>query len=351
MEMKRHIVKRSNTARVSLGILEKLGVAGSVLFVINENGQVVGTLTDGDIRRGLLKGLNPDDKVDNYMNNNFKYFNDSNFTKDLIKKYKVKKLRVIPYINSNKELIKIIVLGSIKTLLPLDVVFMAGGKGLRLLPLTENTPKPLLKVRDKPIIEYNIDRLITLGITNFNFTIQYLGDKIINYLGDGSDKEVSFKYIKEDKPLGTIGAVRLISNYKHDHILIMNADLLTAIDFETFYDTFIKTNSDMAVATVPYYVNIPYAVLEVNANKKVISLKEKPKYTYYSNAGIYLIKKEIINLIPKGVCFDATQLIDLVIKKKKKLISYPILEYWLDIGRQEDYYRAQEDMKYLKLNI
>ena len=216
---------------------------------------------------------------------------------------------------------------------------MAGGEGKRLRPLTEKTPKSLLKVGNRPIIEHNIDRLAEYGVENIYISIKYLQN--------GEAKNISISYVKEDVPLGTIGAVSLINNLNSDYILVMNSDILTNIDYEDFFMEFVIQDADMAVATIPYKVDIPYAVLETSQNL-VIDLKEKPTYTYYSNAGIYLIKKDLIKLIPTNSFFNATDLMELLIKSGKKLISYPLHSYWLDIGKHNDFEKAQEDIKHIK---
>ena len=224
---------------------------------------------------------------------------------------------------------------------------MAGGEGKRLRPLTEKTPKSLLKVGNRPIIEHNIDRLAEYGVEKIHISIKYLGYLIEEYFQNGEAKNISISYVKEDVPLGTIGAVSLINNLNSNYILLMNSDILTNIDYEDFFMEFVNQDADMAVATIPYKVDIPYAVLETSQNL-VIDLKEKPTYTYYSNAGIYLIKKDLIKLIPTNSFFNATDLMELLIKSGKKLISYPLHSYWLDIGKHDDFEKAQEDIKHIK---
>lgn len=226
---------------------------------------------------------------------------------------------------------------------------MAGGKGKRLMPLTEKIPKPLLKVGDKPIIEYNIDRLIRYGVKNIHISINHLGQQLIDYFGDGSQKNVFINYVREDKPLGTIGSILLIDEFMYEDILVMNSDLLTNIDYADFYTVFKNSNADMAVAAASYHVDVPYAVLEVDGKNLATSLKEKPRYTYYSNAGIYFIKKDVLSMIPEDEFYNITDLMEDLLSKKMKLITYPITGYWLDIGRHEDYRKAQEDIKHLKL--
>jgi NDP-sugar pyrophosphorylase family protein len=225
---------------------------------------------------------------------------------------------------------------------------MAGGKGERLLPLTKSTPKPMLKVGDKPIIEHNIDQLKAYGIQNFHISINYLGHIISDYFKDGTTKGIQIEYIKEDRPMGTLGAVSCVEKYTKEDVLIMNSDLLTNIDFADFYNEFKNQDADMAVATIPYHVDLPYAIMELDG-VKVTSFKEKPRYTYFANAGIYLVKASVTELIPKDSFYDATDLMESLIQKGKKLINYPILGYWLDIGKPEDFARAQKDISHLHL--
>ena len=230
----------------------------------------------------------------------------------------------------------------------IDVVIMAGGKGTRLIPLTANTPKPLLKVGNKPIIEYNTDLLASYGIKQITITVNYLSEQIIAYFKDNNKYLIDFNYVKEDQPLGTIAALKLIKNFKTDYILVMNADLLTNANFNEMFNNFLSKKGDALMATIPYKVNIPHGVVETKAGF-VTDLKEKPSYTYYSNAGIYIFKKEYLDLIPKNTFFNATDLIEVLLAKGKKIINYPILNYWLDIGKHEDFEKAQEDIKNINL--
>lgn len=349
MDNQKLIIQHSSSAREALRKLDELAKIGSVLFVINEQEQVVGTITDGDIRRGLLNNLNITDAVSLFMNSSFKFLDSANYSTTTIKELRAIYIRFVPLLDANKKLLQVLDLSAVSAVLPLDAVIMAGGVGKRLRPLTDNIPKPLLKVGDKTIIEHNIDRLASFGIRDFHITIKYLGEKIKEHLGNGISKNISIEYISEAEPLGTVGAVGLIKSFNHEHVLIMNSDLLTNIDFEDFYKSFLDTKADMAVATIPYHVDIPYAVMEIKDTNEVQFFKEKPRYTYYSNAGIYLLKKELLKLIPDNTKFDATDLMNLVINSTKKLISYPILTYWLDIGQHEDYRKALEDIKHLNL--
>jgi NDP-sugar pyrophosphorylase family protein len=205
-----------------------------------------------------------------------------------------------------------------------------------------------LKIGEKPIIEHNLLQLIKYGIDDFWISLNYLGEQLVKFLGDGSKYGVQINYVWEDRPLGTIGAISQISDLQHDHVLITNSDILTNLNYEEFYLDFIANDADMSVVTIPYEVNIPYAVLETS-NNLVRSFKEKPTYTYYSNGGIYLVKRSLLTLIPKDTFFNTTDLMEKLLHNGGKLISYPMRQYWLDIGKPEDFNRAQKDIKYLNI--
>ncbi|MEM6318767.1 MAG: sugar phosphate nucleotidyltransferase, partial [Bacteroidota bacterium] len=212
----------------------------------------------------------------------------------------------------------------------------------------ENTPKPLLPVGDKPIIEHNIDRLKDYGISNITLSINYLGEQLVSYFGDGSQKDLNIRYVEETRPLGTMGSVTLLDEVYNDYILVMNSDLLTTIDFESLFKDLIEKEGDMIIATTPYKVKVPYGVIETSGDE-ILQLTEKPTYTYYSNAGIYIFKKEYLERIPKNQHFNANELMELLIAEKKRVLHFPILGYWLDIGKPNDYEKAQTDIKHLQL--
>ena len=349
--LKDQLISTVTTIKEALSILDKQGLIANVLFVADEEGVLQGSLTDGDVRRGFLKGMGISTSVQEVMKRDCRYLTKGAINKKEIDIYKSSGIFFLPVVDDQKRIISILNLKNYKSFIPLDAVLMAGGKGKRLYPLTENIPKPLLKIGDRPIVEHNIDRLKNYGIENIFISINYLGEKLVEYFGDGSKKGINISYIKETKPLGTVGSIKLAEkNFVEDTILIMNSDLLTTIDFAEFYDAFISSGADMAVAATSYHVDIPYAVLEVEENNIVLSLKEKPRYTYYSNAGIYLVKKNILSYIPDDEVFDSTDLMEKLINDGKKLITYPILGYWLDIGKLDDYKKAQEDIKHLDIN-
>lgn len=346
--VERHTILQSRSVREALIKLDSLA-SDAILFVVDTDSKLLGSLTDGDLRRGFIKGLDFSNQLCDFIQTSPKYILANSYSLDKLEVFKANHFKIVPIVNENHIIVDILNFRLQSTIIPADAVLMAGGEGKRLRPLTEKTPKPLLKVGEKPIIEYNIDRLQKVGIKNVNLSINYLGDQLVDYFGDGANRNLNIRYVRENKPLGTIGSILLVENFEHEDILVMNSDLLTNIDYADFFKTYKDSEADMAVAATSYQVDIPYGVLEVNESNIVKSLKEKPRYTYFSNAGIYIIKKDLLKMIPEDQFFDITDLINRIIEMNLKLITYPINGYWLDIGKHEDFKKAQEDIKHIKL--
>jgi dTDP-glucose pyrophosphorylase len=344
-----HTILKDVSVREALKKLDILA-SDAILFVIDYNEVLIGSLTDGDLRRGFIRGLGFEDRIEEFIQQNPSFIKKGEeATMEKLEEFKAKNFRIVPILDHGHRIVDILNFKEQTTMIPADALIMAGGEGTRLRPLTLKTPKPLLKVGGKPIIEYNIDRLKQVGIKNINLSIRYLGEQLEDYFGNGSDKNLNITYVKEDQPLGTIGAILLCEKFEHEDIIVMNSDLLTNIDFKDFYNMYKNSGANMAVAATSYHVDIPYAVLETDKNNQVTSLKEKPKYTYYSNAGIYILNKSILKMIPKNMFYDITDLMDKILEMNLKLITYPINGYWLDIGKPEDFKKAQEDIKHIKL--
>ncbi len=331
------------TARDALRQLDLLGVLAPVLFVREEN-RIVGTITDGDIRRGLLQEKQVDDPVQLFMFTRFRSLSE-HYSQDDIRNLRKLNIRWVPILTSDGGLLRIVDLDHLSQHIPVSAVLMAGGRGERLRPLTDHLPKPMLKVGEKPIIEHNITRLRDAGITDFILSIRYLGEKIRNYFGDGSQWGVQIQYIEENEPLGTIGACRLVPKWSNPDVLVMNADILTNFSVSSFVKSYQEAQADMMVMAIPYHVTIPYGVLETNSDRLIQGIKEKPTYTYFSNAGIYLMKSTVFDLIPREGPFHATDLLEKVRLSQKRVVAEPLVGYWLDMGRPEEYARAQEDIK------
>lgn len=343
---KDHLILSGSTVKEALLLLNELS-QDAILFVVDSEDKLIGALTDGDVRRGLLKGFTIDSLINEIIQDNPRYIIKGENNLEKIIEYREGDFRIVPVLDENHKVVNVINFRNIKSYLPVDAVIMAGGRGQRLKPLTDLTPKPLLKVGGKAIMEHNLDRLALYGIDDFWVSVKYLGEQIENHFGQGNDKNIKIEYIWEEESLGTIGAVSKIKNFEHDYVLITNSDLLTNIDYEQFFLEFIRQGADLAVLSIPYQVSIPYAVLETT-NGQIKSFKEKPTYTYYSNGGIYLIKKEMLNYIPKDTFFNATDLMEELIKKELKVISFPFSGYWLDVGKHEDFEKAHIDIHNIK---
>jgi dTDP-glucose pyrophosphorylase len=315
------------------------------LLVTREDDKLLGTLTDGDIRRGFIKGLTLSDPISKFMSVSFKYIK-KGFSISELKTARHQNIRLLPFLDEDDRIIKIYDLKKCASILPLECVIMAGGRGERLRPLTDNVPKPMLLLGNKPIIVHNIDRLISYGIEKIYISVRYLGQKIVDYFGDGSSKGIRIEYIWEDEPIGTVGAISLVKDFTTDYILIMNSDLFTDVDFEDLYLNVINSDSSLGVSTIPYTTKIPYGIFTVDENQ-IKGLKEKPIYTNYANAGIYILKKKIIDKIPYNSFFNITDLMEKLIEEGQTVIHNPIVGYWIDIGQLQDYLNAQEIVKHL----
>jgi dTDP-glucose pyrophosphorylase len=343
---KDHLILSGSKVKEALFKFNELS-PDAILFVVDQDDKLIGALTDGDVRRGLLKGFSIDSDVNDIIQKNPRYIKKGENNLEKIIEYREGDFRVVPVVNEDNQVVNVINFRKTRSYLPIDAVIMAGGRGQRLQPLTDTMPKPLLKVGEKAIMEHNLDRLALFGIDDFWVSVKYLGEQIENHFGTGKEKNIKIEYVWENEPLGTIGAVSQIKNFEHDYILVTNSDLLTNIDYEQFFLEFIKQDADLAVLTIPYQVSIPYAVLETTKGL-VKSFKEKPTYTYYSNGGIYLIKKEMLDYIPKDTFFNATDLMEKLINSNFKVISFPFLGYWLDVGKHDDFEKARVDINNIK---
>lgn len=342
----RHLVLKDTILRDALKQLDVLG-EDAVLIVTNENEQLIGSLTDGDVRRGLLKEYSLDNSIQNYIQYNPRFIRKSECDISYIKKLREENIRILPVLDDEGRIVNVVNLRLLKSYLPVDAVIMAGGRGTRLQPLTNTVPKPLLKIGKKPIIQHNLDRLASFGIDDFWISLRYKGEQVESFFGNGKDRSININYVWENEPLGTIGAAKKVTNFKHDYVLVTNSDILTNLDYEGFFLDFIERGADLSVVTIPYKVTIPYAVLETS-NGTISDFREKPTYTYFSNGGIYLMKRKVIQHIPEGTFFNATDLLEHLIKNGNRVVSYPFHEYWLDIGKHDDFNKAQEDVKHIK---
>ena len=341
-----HIINHNISLLEALKCINTLAPEPLVLFVVDENQRMVGTLTDGDSRRALIAGASLNDKASNIMRRDFHYMSTMN-VKDVIeiKHQKEMKMKLVPILDEDKHIVDIINLEKYNSRLPIDAVIMAGGKGERLRPLTNKTPKPLLPVGDKAIIDHIIDRLISYGVRNINVTVNYLKEQIEEHYRTPRNG-IQINTIEEPEFLGTIGSIKFVKEFHNDIVLLMNSDVFTNIDFEDFFLHFQQFDAEMSVAAIPYNVSIPYGILELEG-RNIKGLLEKPKYNYYANAGIYLIKCSALDEIPENTVFNATDLVEKLIAIGKTVIRYPLNGTWIDIGNPQEYQKAKDMVRHL----
>ena len=342
-----HLISQNLPLHAALERINSIKTGPLVLFVINEKNQMLGTLTDGDVRRALIRGININDRISDAMHRNFNFLR-KGVNDDVIGIHQQRdlKMKLVPILDDDNYIVEIINLDKYRTKLPIDAVLMAGGKGERLRPLTEKTPKPLIKVGDKCIIDYNIDRLISYGIKHISVTVNYLGEQLEQHFQEERDG-IKINTVREPKYLGTMGSIKFVDTFYNDTVLVMNSDLFTNINYEDFYLHFKQNNADMSVAAVPYVVKVPYGVFNLEG-RNIKGVTENPTLSYYANAGIYLIKKELLNLIPDNEFYNATDFMDKLISSDYKVIRYPISGYWIDIGQHDELERAREIVKHIR---
>ena len=343
----KYIIRDNATIREALVALDGNTHDWQTLFVVDDANCMVGTLTDGDIRRGFIMGAALEDSVSSVMHRDFKFVREGQIDAQLLKKFRSRQIYFIPVLDETNRVVSVCNLIKYHNFLPVDAVLMAGGKGERLRPLTEKTPKPLLPVGGKAIIDHNIDRLISYGVKHINVTVNYLGEQMEEHFREPRN-EVQIKTVREPKFLGTIGSIKFVPEFFNDTVLVMNSDLFTNINYEDFYLHFKEHDADMSVAAVPYSISVPYGILDIEGKRNIKGLIEKPTYDYYANAGIYLIKRSALDLIPADTMFHSTDLLEALVAQGCKVIRFPLNGTWIDIGNPQEYKRANDLVKYMQ---
>jgi len=345
--MKDHLINQRITLLEALAKINTLAPEPLVLFVIDDKNRMVGTLTDGDSRRALIAGASVNDPIERIMLKNFRFMRLDDITNvHEIRHQKEMKMKLVPILDKEHHIVEIINLEKYQTRLPIDAVLMAGGKGERLRPLTEKTPKPLLPVGGKAIIDHNIDRLISYGVKNITVTVNYLGEQLEQHFSKPRG-DVQVQTVREPQFLGTIGSIKFVKEFYNETVLVMNSDVFTNINFEDFYLHFLEHKAVMSVAALPYTVSVPYGIFDLEG-RDIKGLIEKPTYNYYANAGIYLIRREALSEIPDNIMFHSTDLIEKLISEGKTVIRFPLNGTWIDIGTPQEYQKANDLVKHLR---
>jgi dTDP-glucose pyrophosphorylase len=349
------MLKNSTKSNITISqALERIAKSGDkYLIVVNNQNQLIGTLVDGDLRRAIISKKNLDDTIEEIYNKNPFYLVEENFDFKNVKKILLKKkINFAPVVDKNKKVlnsISLIDLLSDKEILnkhiDVPVVIMAGGIGSRLEPFTKILPKPLIPINNKPVIEHIIDSFLKFGIKNFFLSINYKS-KILKYYFKEYKPKFKLFFLEEKKPLGTAGSLIYLKNTIDQVFFLTNSDIILHIDYKDLYIFHKKNKYDITLVTAAKEFQVSYGVCILNKNGSFKNIKEKPKFNFFTNTGVYVLNKSIINLITENKKIDMDELIRLAKLKKKKIGIFPISDHqWVDIGQWNEYQKAVNQLK------
>lgn len=324
----------------------RLDQAGTgALVLCSSDRTLCGLLTDGDIRRAILHGVNLDTGCEDIATRNPVTTQHSTLTGEALHLMNQHDINHLPVVDAEGKIVQFLLRKDLvrEESLDLSAVVMAGGFGKRLLPLTKQVPKPMLLVGDRPLLELTIQQLRRAGIREVNLTTHYLPENIVRHFGDGEAFGVRLSYAREDHPLGTAGGLKLLKR-ADGPFLVINGDILTGVSFQEMLNYHRKHGAEMTVGVRKYELKVPFGVVECD-DVRITQIREKPTLNLFVNAGVYLLQPSVCDYIPEGQRFDMTDLIQKLLDIGRPVVSFPILEYWLDVGRPEDYMKAQEDVR------
>ena len=338
---KKTLLSQNSSIRQAIRSLEKSSM--QIVLVVNPRGILIGTITDGDIRRGLLSGLTINDSIKKLINFNPLIGSDSMTITSMRQIMLINKIHQLPITDKNKKVTGLYVRDETNFSHKKDtkVIIMAGGKGKRMLPLTKKCPKPLLPIAGKPVLEHIIVKAKSEGFDNFILTINYLGHMIRDFFGNGSKWGVKIKYLEETNPLGTAGSLSFLKQKKNFPFIVCNGDVISDIRFSDLLDFHIKNKAFGTIAVKPYELRNPYGVVRVKGNR-ISGIEEKPITTSHVNTGVYVFNSKVIQNLKKNKYLDMNILIQGLVKKSKKILAYSAYEPWLDVGKPKDFKKANK---------
>lgn len=334
-------INQNASIKEALKVIDKGAI--KVAVVLSDDGLLLGMLSDGDIRRALLKGMSLDDSIAGIINKDPVVANINDTKERILELANEKKLHQIPIISNGK----LIGIQDIREFLapknkPNKVILMVGGLGTRLRPLTNDVPKPMLDVGNKPILHTIVENFAKYGYTDIIMCVNYKSEIIKEYFGNGDKFGVKIEYVLESQRMGTAGALSLLQKRPKDDFFVMNGDLLTNVNFEYLHEYHKDSNACAIICVRKYDMQVPYGVVNVRANK-VTSIQEKPTQSFFVSAGIYMFSPIVLDFIPKGVFYDMPTLFSELLKQDFAVHPFFIREYWLDIGRIDEYRRANDE--------
>ena len=336
-------ISPEKSALNALAILDSSNRTQRLVLVVDESDQLIGTVNDSDIRRGLLRGLKIEMPICQFMNRNYLSIKEGETCESIFKIAKANNISVIPILNDEGKILNIYSAPEDNFYLKNDhpVLIMAGGRGTRLHPYTYNCPKPMIKVGGKPMLELIIKQYIESGFSNFYISVNYLKEQIISYFGDGKEFNISINYLEEDRPLGTAGSIGLIQDSIDKDLIITNADILTHFNPDKLLHYHTNQNASATIGARYIQTKLEYGVIEVS-NMKLQALREKPVLNHLVNAGVYIVQPQVVNLIQQNEYLDMP---DLLLRAKNSGLQVyvcPIHEEWIDVGRPESLKQAEE---------
>lgn len=341
---KKILVLPEASIRDAIRILDES--AKQIVLVVDENNRLLGTVTDGDIRRSILKGMALDEPVQSIMNPDPTVAMVDEGRESILAVMQRTELHHLPLVDEHHRVMGLETLDDLIQPRVRDnwVVLMAGGLGNRLRPLTDECPKPMLKVGNKPLLETILENFIEYGFHRFYISVNYMADVVKSYFGDGSRWGVDICYLHEDQRLGTAGALSLLPKKPVEALLIMNGDLLTKVNFKQLLDFHFGHHAQATMCVREYDFQVPYGVVKIDEHR-ITRIDEKPIQRFFVNAGIYVLEPEALGLISPNTYFDMPTLFEKLIELKKETVVFPIREYWLDIGYLADYNRANGEYR------
>ena len=337
--------------------LQKIDENGrQVVFVLDLEQRLCGAVTDGDVRRALLRGVDLDSPVTKIMNSKPRFILKGQLSRQASLNKMIKDgIKQLPVVEPDGRVVEIIMLDELvqSELKQNRAVILAGGQGSRLRPLTDEIPKPLLKIGGRSILDIQVDNFVSQGFQDLVVAVHYKADMIKAHLGEGESFGCSISYFEKHSPLGTAGPLSLLSQgHRSEPIILMNGDIITRLNFKALLNFHEVHNADLTVCAKKYESQVPYGVLRVDGdNLEVTGIEEKPTQQFFINAGIYVVEPNVIEMVPSGGRFDMPELIECARKNGLRVLVYPISEYWLDIGKPEDYHRAQVDYETYFKNV
>lgn len=339
------LVRPTQSIREILLVIDEGGAA--IALVVDENRRLLGTVTDGDVRRAILENTGLDEPVSKIMPRLFTAMQLGTPADELLKTMQIREIKQIPLTDPQGRVVDIALMQDLvsePSHLPNSVVIMAGGAGTRLRPITESIPKPLLQIGNRPLLEIMIQRLADQGFRNFLISVHHLSDLIEQHFEDGSRFGVQIQYLREKEPLGTAGSLQLVrhATYFHPPVVVVNGDLLTKVNFRDFLDFHFQCGNECTMGISQYDLQLPFGVVH-RVNLMIERIEEKPVYQFSVFAGVAVLERNILELIPEGRYMDMTELANEAIENGHRVGSFPIREYWLDIGRMEDFGRANRE--------